>query len=73
MFPARGFTAWPRAVASKFGAGGDHVDGDGNARVVIVAKAGQDAVGIFFSAVGHLFAEGVPVAVDLAQEVDEVK
>jgi hypothetical protein len=29
------------------GAGGDHVHGDGNARVVVVAEAGQDAVGVF--------------------------
>ena len=53
-------------------AGGDHVDGDGNARVVIVAKAGQDAVGVFLGAVGHLLAEGVALTIDLAQQIDDV-
>jgi hypothetical protein len=54
------------------GAGGDHVHGDGNARVVVVAKAAEDAVGVFFGAVGDLLAEGVPWTVDLAQDVDDV-
>ena len=54
------------------GAGGDHVHGDGDARVVVVAEAGQDAVGVFFGAVGDLLAEGVALAIDLAQDVDDV-
>ncbi len=54
------------------GAGGDHVHGHSDARVVVVAKAGQDAVGVFLGAVGHLFAEGVALAIDLAHDVDDV-
>jgi hypothetical protein len=42
------------------GAGGDHVHGHGDARVVVVAEAGEHAVGVFLGAVGDLLAEGVP-------------
>ena len=54
------------------GAGGDHVHGDGDARVVVVAEAGEDAVGVFFGLVGDLLAEGVALAIDLAHDVDDV-
>ena len=54
------------------GAGGDHVHGDGDTRVKVVAKTGQNAVGVFFAAVGHLFAEGVALAVDFADDLDDV-
>ncbi len=67
------------------GAGGDHVDGDGDARVVFVAELGEDgfgvfallhaAVGQFFvlgGAVGDFLAEGVAFTEFLAHGLDDV-
>jgi hypothetical protein len=54
------------------GAGGDHVHGDGDARVVFVAELGEDGLGVFLVLVGDLFAEGVSFAELLADDLDDV-
>ena len=54
------------------GAGGDHIHGDGNARVVFVAELLEDGLGVFFVLVGDLFAEGGGFAEFLADDLDDV-
>ena len=39
------------------GTRGDHIDGDGHARVVVIAKLVQHRLGVFGDFVGHFFAE----------------
>src|SRR5262249_12118321 len=55
------------------GAGGDHVDCDGNARVVIGAKLANQLLGIgAVGAVGDLFREIVALPKDLADDPDDL-
>ena len=54
------------------GAGGDHVHGDGDARVVFVAELLEDGLGIFLVLVSDLFAEGGGFAELLADDLDDV-
>src|SRR5690554_1116838 len=54
------------------GAGGDHVHGNGDARVVVVAELRQHGFGIFSNPVGNLLAELVAFAKLLAHGVDDV-
>ena len=54
------------------GAGGDHVHGDSDAGEVVVAELGEDGLGILVGLVGDLFAEGVPLAELLADDLDDV-
>ena len=54
------------------GAGGDHVHGDGDARVVGVAEVGEDGLGVLLALVGDLFAEAVPLVELLADDLDDV-
>jgi len=53
------------------GAGGDHVHGDGDARVEVVAE-GDDGLGVFLVLVGDLFAEAVLLVEFLADDLDDV-
>ncbi len=41
------------------GAGGDHVHGDGDARIIGVPEIGQRRFGVVFGFVSHFFAEGI--------------
>ena len=54
------------------GAGGDHVHGHGDARVVVVAELGKDGFGVFFDLVGDLLAECVALAEFLAHGLDDI-
>src|SRR5690606_37184059 len=54
------------------GAGGDHIDGDGDAGVVFVAELLEDGFGVFFVLVGDFFAESVPLAELVADDLDDV-
>ena len=54
------------------GAGGDHVHGDGNARVILIAELLQHGLGVFLGFVGEFFAEGVALVKFLAHGLDDV-
>ena len=54
------------------GAGGDHVHGDGDARMVVVAELRQNRFGIFVGPVGDLLAKLVALAELLAHRLDDV-
>ena len=51
---------------------GDHIDGDGNARMVVVAELGEDRLRIFVGQIGHLLAEGVSFPELLPDDLDDV-
>ena len=54
------------------GAGGDHVHGDGDARIEIIAELAEDGLGIFLVLVGDLLAEAVLLIELLADDLDDV-
>ncbi|MCS1408503.1 MAG: hypothetical protein M2R45_01679 [Verrucomicrobia subdivision 3 bacterium] len=54
------------------GAGGDHVHGHGDARIVVVAKLGENGLGVFLNPVGDLLAEFIAFGEFLAHGLDDV-
>ena len=54
------------------GAGGDHVHGHGDARIVVVAELREDGFRVFGRLVGDLLAEVVALAELLADDLDDV-
>ena len=53
-------------------AGGDHVNGDGNPRRVIIAKRGQDGFWVFVCLVGHFFTKCVSLIKFFTHDVDDI-
>ena len=54
------------------GTGRDHIDRDGDARIVVVAKLGQHRFGVFLGVVGDLFAKGVAFVKFLAHDLNDI-
>ena len=55
------------------GAGGDHVDGDGDARIVVVAELADQKLGIAaVGAIGDLLGEVVALAEHVAHDADDL-
>ena len=54
------------------GSGGDHIDRDGDARIVGITKTTQNGLGIFLGFIGHLFTKLVPFIKLLANDFDDV-